>query len=58
VLFEITDSVMDNNALVVPDNAESTTTFGWPSSVMSWRIDFILSGFPTEVPPNFQTCIT
>src|SRR5580658_10301171 len=41
-------------AFVVPLSALSTTIFGSLSAVISWATWRILSGLPTEVPPNFM----
>ena len=37
--------------------ADSTTNVGLPLSVINSATCFILSGDPTEVPPNFITII-
>ena len=37
--------------------AESTTMVGSPEAVMRSQTCFILSGEPTDVPPNFITFI-
>src|SRR5580658_5052766 len=49
---------ISTRALVVPLRALSTTIFGSASAVISWLTWYILSGFPTEVPPNFMTFIS
>src|ERR1700744_2364286 len=43
--------------LVVPLRALSTRIVGSASAVISWLTWRILSGLPTEVPPNFITFI-
>ena len=43
-------------ALVVPDMADRTTSFG-SSLLMSLATCLIIAGEPTEVPPNFMTLI-
>src|SRR6185437_10863870 len=48
---------ISTSALVVPLRALRTTIFGSVSAVMSWLTWCILSGFPTEVPPNFMIFI-
>src|SRR5215471_1024157 len=51
------ESPISTKALVVPDNALSTTIFGSLSAVINFATSCIRSGFPTEVPPNFITFI-
>ncbi|ASU35420.1 hypothetical protein MuYL_3535 [Mucilaginibacter xinganensis] len=41
---------------MVPDTADSTTICRWDGSIIS-RSFLILSGLPTDVPPNFKTFI-
>src|SRR5690349_14556078 len=48
---------MDTSALVVPLSALSTTILGSSSRRINCATCCILSGFPTEVPPNFITFI-
>jgi hypothetical protein len=43
--------------LVVPERALNTTIVGSSSRVISVATWCILSGLPTEVPPNFITFI-
>jgi hypothetical protein len=43
--------------LVVPDMADNTTITGSLPPLTSSATDRILSGVPTEVPPNFITFI-
>src|SRR4030095_2315091 len=49
--------MISTNALVVPDNAESTTIVGSFCDVTSDTIWCIRSGLPTDVPPNFMIFI-
>jgi hypothetical protein len=56
LFFDARFAEISTSVLVVPDTAERITIFLSPQ-VISLATACILSGLPTDVPPNFRTFI-